>query len=381
MMKKQSNHCDNASAHSSQQLNPTPQNKVVRGNPSQHVECGTVGGATTMQRTRTANGKKSMRFIIIAFVLLGLSVLVAGGVMAAQYMFGDLTEVSLNYHELGVNENVAQISQDQGVKNIALFGVDSRTPGAIEGRSDSIMVVSIDQKNNSIKMLSILRDSYVPIDGYGQDKITHAYAYGGAPLAIKTINEAFHLDIQDYVSIDFSGFASVVDAMGGVEMEITNAERKQINIYANRDGLSAPRIESAGVVTLDGAQATAYSRIRKIDGDDQRANRQQKVLTALFKQLKTLPKTQYPSVVKTVMGYTETSLTIDQIMCFSPMALADITLDGNAVPSEELDDPIGGVYDGQWVWRYDLERASKRVHDFLYEKEQQETSDANGAAS
>lgn len=363
------------------QPKPTPQNKVVRGNLPPGVLQQTAGGTTNMAKSSTNNRAKSFRFIAIAFVLLLLSVLVAGGVMAAQYMFGDLTEVSLNYQELGVNENVAQISQDQGVKNIALFGVDSRKAGAIEGRSDSIMVVSIDQQKNTIKLLSILRDSYVPIEGYGQDKITHAYAYGGPSLAIKTINEAFHLDIQDYVSIDFAGFASVVDAMGGVEMEITNAERKQINIYANRDGLSAPRIESPGVVTLDGAQATAYSRIRKIDGDDQRANRQQKVLTQLFKQLKDLPKSQYPSLVKTVMGYTETSLTIDQIMGFAPMILSDIELKGNAVPSEELDDPIGGVYDGQWVWRYDLERAAKRVHEFLYEQELQTEGAGSQSAS
>lgn len=344
---------------------PSKSNKVVRGTPSAvpYAEHGVHTKAAVKHKSK----KKRKAILIVVSCFL---VLMALMLLAMQYMFGDLAIQTLNPDELGINKKLSELYDD--VKNIALFGVDTRDPENMEGRSDSIMVVSVDRKNNTIKLTSLLRDSLVPIEGYGKDKLNHAFSYGQAPLAIKTINQAFELDIEDYVAINFQGFSKVIEEIGGIEMEITEAERKQINIYANRDGLQAPKLESAGVVTLNGAQATAYARIRKIDGDDGRANRQQKVLEKLLQELKTIPKSQYPALIKTVMSLTETSLSVDQILAFAPMLLNDPSLERNMIPTEK-DNPDNARHNGMWVWKYDLEAAAKRLHSFIYE------SDSNDA--
>ena len=111
-----------------------------------------------------------------------------------------------------------------GVKNIAMFGVDSRD-GENEGRSDAIMVLSIDSRTHTLKMASFMRDSNVYIDGYGYDKLTHAYAYGGPELAVRTLNQNFQLDITDYITVNFYDMTEIVEAFGGVELELTGAAR------------------------------------------------------------------------------------------------------------------------------------------------------------
>ncbi len=117
---------------------------------------------------------------------------------------------------------------DSMVKNIALFGVDARD-NSNEGRSDVLAVLTVDNRRGKLKLTSILRDSQVYIDGYGYDKATHAYAYGGPELAIRTLNQNFHLDITDYVTVNFAEMAQIVDAFGGVEIALTADEKREIN--------------------------------------------------------------------------------------------------------------------------------------------------------
>ncbi len=329
--------------------------------------------------TKKSNKWPVKRKIFITVVSVVL-VLILAGFFIFQYLFAGLKTkpIAVPPQELEIDSSVAEKSKEYKIINIALFGVDSRNYDKNDGRSDSIMILSVDQKNNTLKLTSILRDSKVRIAGHGEDKIAHAYAYGGPELAIKTLNDNFRLDIQDYATVNFAGLAHVIDAVGGIDIEITEAERKQININANSDGLHAELVKTSGRVHLNGAQATAYARIRNIDSDNARADRQKKVLACMLENVKTLSMTEYPNLLRTVLPLVETSLSYTDIIGFAPMLLNELPLVQNSIPSD-ADHAVGGG--NPWVWKYDLDAAAKRLHAFIYEDDSSEGSAESISAS
>lgn len=176
-----------------------------------------------MSKNLNKKTKKKSSFkkkFLISFSLTCIFILsIAGGIFAYSYgLLYKIDQVELDKDDLSANSYVS----DNNIKNIALFGVDSSDGGY--GRSDSILILTIDKINNELKLSSIMRDSYVYIPGYGNDKITHAYAYGGPQLAIKTLNENFNLDIEDFATVDFESFPKIIDALGGIDINITQEE-------------------------------------------------------------------------------------------------------------------------------------------------------------
>ena len=174
--------------------------------------------------------------------------------------------------------------------NIALFGVDSRANDLTKNtRSDSIMIASINKYTNKIKLLSLYRDTYVFIPEHGYTKLNHAYAYGGPKLAIETINRNFDMNITDYITVNFSALTDVIDALGGVTINVTSEELNEVSRYAKDvariNGREWTKIEKAGEQTLTGVQATGYSRVRYLKGGDYaRAGRQRTVIDAIIKK-------------------------------------------------------------------------------------------------
>lgn len=311
----------------------------------------------------------------IAVTFMVLLILVGGGFF---YVFGYLlngltmTSITKDPDILGIQEGVLT---DSSVKNIALFGLDARE-NETTGRSDALMILTVDNRHDKLKITSILRDSEVSIDGYGYDKITHAYAYGGYELAINTINRNFNLDIEDYVTVNFIQMAEIVDAFGGVELNITEDEMNEIN-----NNLSMQQLESAdaniqdsdylhqsGDLLLNGNQAVAYARIRHLDSDDVRASRQQEVLMALMKSLKSKSKLEYPGLIRKIMPMCETSLDFGDIMNMAPIMFTDFQMETLSIPGEE-EQAYGAYLDsGAWVYEYDLTAASQHISRFIYEE-------------
>lgn len=323
-----------------------------------------IRGHVFMKKEKTQNtssNKKTQKkkspnkkfFIITACICF---IVFWGSFFAFRYVLGGLSirQIDDSAENLGLDADTAQKSKDSDITNIALFGIDTRDPEGTTGRSDSIIILSVDQKNNVVKMTSILRDSKVPIDGHGEEKITHAYAYGGPELAIKTINENFHMDIKDYATVNFSQLADVIDVIGGIDIQLTEEERKTLYIDEYSD---------SGYYHLDGATATKYARIRKIDSDSARADRQKYVLECMLSKVQSMSVFEYPSLLSTILPMVETSLGYTEIFAFSPMLLGDITIEETSVPNSE-DNAVGGG--DPWVWEYDLEKASQRIHEFIY---------------
>lgn len=300
---------------------------------------------------------------------------------------------------LGIREDaVVDSVRDDSITNIALFGVDSRN-SEFRGRSDVTMILTIDNRHNTVKMTSVLRDSLVHIEGdaYGggycdwDTKMNAAYSLGGPELAIRTLNQNFGLRIEDYVTVNFVNMAAIIDAFGGVEMEVTYDEVEEINLnlsnliwevedkrnedYANGiEGVNYPQVVDSDFMyatgdvdtyLLNGNQAVSYGRIRNIGSDFGRVDRQQKVLTALIGRVKIFGITEYPNLVKKLAPYVDTSLSIDDIISMLPILATDLKVERITVPDFEGETDLQDI---NYDLVYDLENAAKRMSAFMFEE-------------
>ena len=216
--------------------------------------------------------RKKVTILILSIVLVVILCGVGGSYFYGNYLFNKLQNVEIDKEDIGITEEIEEklSKYNNSIINIALFGVDAVDGGV--GRSDSIMIATLDTVHKKLKLTSIMRDSYVAIDGYGNDKINHAYAFGGPQLAIKTLNENFDLNIEDFASVNFETLPKIIDKIDGIELEIDKDEVKYMNDYIthlNRiNGTSEAYIEHAGVQHVSGTQALAFCRVRYTSGGD-----------------------------------------------------------------------------------------------------------------
>jgi len=234
---------------------------------------------------RKRNRKKSgfKRFLLTVLILLAL---LAGGLY---YLVGNIYD-KLNYDEIELL--ASEPLKDEGIVNVLLIGNDSRSNGE-DGRSDAMILVSINNRTKTIHMTSLLRDMYVEIPGYKNNRLNAAYSFGGAQLLLETIEQNLDIDVNRYVQVNFEAFANLVDAVNGIELELTGEEIEYVNAYLVEYNILTGRAEgtdymdttSAGVVHLNGPQALAYSRNRYLGTDFGRTERQRKVLEAVIKKL------------------------------------------------------------------------------------------------
>lgn len=333
-----------------------------------------------------SNMRRWKKAVIITAVSLLLVASIVVGVVVDTFSYDYNPNIDKKPpQELGF-ENVI----DQRVVNVALFGIDSRSKG-FKGNSDSIMVLSIDTEAKTVKIVSIVRDTLVPIEYKGSikyRKINTAYAWGGPELAIKTINQNFGLDITEYATVNFNGMAEIIDAVGGIDAELVSGEVVPVSksIYALngciKDVCDRLKIDpkpyyilEPGVHHLNGIQAVAYSRIRKTknvwgtNNDYGRTDRQRYVMEQLFNKALSLPKTEYIKLAKAMMPYTQTSLSLTEIMGLAwDVMLKSPTFSQSRVPLTDYQMPgknIKGV--GDCVY-YDLDYAKDILYAYFYQQ-------------
>lgn len=196
---------------------------------------------------------------------------------------------------------------DQGIINIMLVGEDRR-PGEGRQRSDSMILCCFNLNNNTLTMISFLRDSYVSIPGYKPEKMNAAYAHGGFNLLDQTMALNFGVHVNANVGVDFNGFTAIIDMLGGVDIKLTKAEAKWLNDHY---GYSM----TEGVNHMNGEVALNYSRIRKLDWDAKRAERQRNVLTALINRYKSKSLPEMLSLASQILsaGYVRTDMTSKEL--------------------------------------------------------------------
>ena len=203
---------------------------------------------------------------------------------------------------------------DKDVVNILLLGTDERTERFSDNaRADSIMILSLNTKKHTIKLASIERGIGVPVPGRNDDLITHTFRYGGAALTLQTVRECFNVDVDRYVRVNFSVFQKAIDAIGGVDITLTQAEAACLIQQKGQTAQSSIQSLAAGENHLDGKTALAYSRIRKIDSDWSRIKRQRNTIQAAINAVKGEDVFTLNKLVDTVLPMIETNLTKEEI--------------------------------------------------------------------
>ncbi len=329
------------------------------------------------------NRKKWQKATMIAAVAV---VLVASIVLSVfnsgvGYNYNKITN---DHEDLGI-ENII----DKDIVNVALFGIDTRNVKSFKGNSDSIMVLSLNTNTKKVKIISLMRDSFVPITYNGKttySKINSAYAKGGPELAIKVINTNFGLDITEYATVNFFGMVDIIDAVGGIEAELTAVEvaNQYVQPYAinaciseicSSLGVSAKEhyINTAGKQHLNGIQAVAYSRIRYVaniwgtNNDYGRTDRQRYVMEQLFNKALTIEKSQYIKLAKSLIPCTETSLSYSEIIGLAfDMLLESPSFEQARIPRDDMLMIQPKTSAGSVVY-YDLEFAKKLIRSFIYD--------------
>lgn len=309
--------------------------------------------------------KKTKKIIFISIaVVLGL---LLGG-FGVSYLYAqsllnkvEREKIDQSPEALGIDEEAAKKiesnEKSKNITNIALFGIDAED--GLTGRSDAIMILSIDENHGKLKLASIMRDSYVNIDGRGMDKINHAYAFGGPQLAVKTINSNYKLNIKDYVAVNFSTLPKLVDAVGGVDINIKDYELSELRDFG---------INSTGLQRLDGEQALMYARIRFVgNGDYERTERHRTILNSVFNKLMKQEKTKILSTISDILPMVKTNLTNNQIM--------DLALDAIEINPSKLEQtrfPADGYCQGKMIngvyyLTFDQEATNEQLYNFIFE--------------
>lgn len=310
--------------------------------------------------------------------LTTVSETLANNINAGGTIEGTTQKVNSRYNRwnsFGKSENAISVygktpiykveKKDPNVENILVLGTDSRDVTVERGRSDSIIIMSYNKSTGAIKMVSVLRDSLVPIEGHRWNRINAAYSFDGVGLAVNTINQLFDLDIQRFVVIDFNGVKDFINEVGGVDITLTQAESD----YYNRTGLMYKDVEP-GLCHMNGAMALSYMRTRKLDNDFGRTERQRNVIQSLATKIlteKSLPEiydlTDFAfKLVKTNISLTELTSVITSVV--TNAAASGLNLDSQHVPYSDA--YTYKYYNGMAIISFDVDDAAKRVNDFFY---------------
>lgn len=309
------------------------------------------------EKKEKKHSKLKVFFIIIAVILILLLIGVGIG-----YSFINSKLNKINYDK--INENTIEVTEGvtenlSGYRNIVLFGIDDAD--GYTGRSDCIIIFSINEQTKKVKMTSIYRDTYVEVPNHGYTKINHAYAYGGAALSMGTINRNLDLNIKEYVTINFQVVKDLVNEVGGVKINVTSAEASKI-----------PGITKAGTYNLTGEQALAYGRIRKIDTDYQRTERMRTVIDTVFSKIKKMSVAEMNKIADKILPELHTNITKSEI--------TEVMTD---VASYSIGESIGWPYkvNGKMinkVWYgvpQTLEESVEKLHKDLFDEENYQTTE------
>ena len=276
---------------------------------------------------------------------------------------------SLNEYLYEWANNGGDLRSSRNVINVLLVGLDSDTALEQGGRSDSLILVSLNKKTKKINMTSFFRDTwtYMNIGGSGRyGKLNSSYYYGSDEALIDTIEKDFKIDIDYYVAVDFSSFTDIINALGGLTVEVQQYEAE----YINRTTVHT--IDYGLAVKLTGAQALVFARIRHSDSDSDvsRTRRQRQVITALINSAKGASLSQLSSALDTLFKYVKTDLTKMQILSYAAQALANGWVNYEIVQTPISDEDVfrtGWVGD-QSVVLMDLPLAAQRVQEAIYGK-------------
>ncbi len=362
------------------------------------------------KKAKKKGWSKKKKAILIASIIIGFLLIVIGVIVAVIYHYINMIDVVTgdddSYEILSISslppderdlknslpdspeadkkaleeamrknleKNAKELVSDDNVLNILLIGCDARSKTG-RGRSDSMILLSINKNTKRVIMTSFLRDTWVEIPGVGPQRLNAAYFFGGPNLLMKTIEQNFHIRIDKYARVNFFSFIDAIDEIGGVTINVTDEELEYLNDYVkHEDGLlgkdpSADLLSDSGKHTLNGVQALAYARIRYVGTDFARTQRQRTVMEEMFKKAKGMSLTELDGFLEKVLPNVTTNLEKGEI--FSLILHASEYLDyertDQSIPN--LGSFKNMVIDGMMVLGIDFEKYSKELKESIYGK-------------
>ncbi len=325
---------------------------------------------------RQRRKRKLILFIVEVLVILIL--------LAALFVIIKLNKLNntgdLDEDKLNINIDAKTQELLDGYTNIALFGIDNRSTGKYEsGNSDCIMIASINNDTKEVRLISVYRDSFLAVDDDDNlRKLNAAYAKGGPTGAVAALNKNLDLDIKEYVAVDFNAVMEVVDALGGIELDISSKEAETMKIYINEMnevmGTNGTAVSGPGLQTVNGIQALAYCRDRYSGGDDYgRTERQRTVISKIVEKAKAASLPTLNKVIDKLFPDISTSLSSSEILGLAA-GIKDYELaDTQGWPFQLTTERMGGKL-GDVVVPTDLETNVNLLHQYLFDVEDYETT-------
>ncbi len=332
------------------------------------------------RRKRMTKRQRRKRKLIL-FVVEVLVILI---LLAALFVIIKLNKLNntgdLDEDKLNINIDAKTQELLDGYTNIALFGIDNRSTGKYEsGNSDCIMIASINNDTKEVRLVSVYRDSFLAVDDDDNlRKLNAAYAKGGPTGAVAALNKNLDLDIKEYVAVDFNAVMEVVDALGGIELDITDKEAETMKIYINEMnsvmGTNGTAVSGPGLQTVNGIQALAYCRDRYSGGDDYgRTERQRTVISKIIEKAKAASLPTLNKVIDELFPDISTSLSSSEILGLAA-SIKDYELaDTQGWPFQLTTERMGGKL-GDVVVPTDLETNVNLLHQYLFDVEDYETT-------
>ncbi|WP_347299666.1 LCP family protein [Clostridium perfringens] len=323
-----------------------------------------------MDKKKHFNFSKKQKITI--FSLLAILILIASVVGFFVFRFynhsyeGNTDPAKVNT----VDEDI-KFKEVPGITNILLLSSDAR-PGEDVSRSDSIMILTIDNINKKLKVTSLMRDMLVKIDGHGEEKLNHAFAYGGPTKTIETIQNNFGIKLNNYVIVDFNAFVKVIDAINGIEVTVKDYELDELNKYIlDGGGSEEDLLPSPGTYNLNGYQALSYARIRKVgNGEYERTERQRAVLQIALEKVKDMSTVKLVSLLNELFPYVKTNISLGNAMDYGFTALnvgkkCNFEIEQFRVPLDSISK--GGIINNNgWVFVIDKVETSKALQEFIF---------------
>lgn len=340
------------------------------------------GKSTNTKKTLSKKQQQQRKMMIVGIEIVCLLVLLV--VVFVWSFVGKINFNSFSEKDAGINEDLSDESRKilEGYTNVALFGLDNRSEGNYKGgQSDVIMIASINNETKEVKLLSVYRDTYLHVGNDVYSKANSAYAKGGAVQAVQMLNSNLDLNITEYVCVDFMAMVEVIDALGGIEVEITEQEMQIINDtlweYEEISGETLDMYDylwGSGVQNLTGPQATSYARIRSTAGDDfKRTSRQRIVLEAMLNKAKEADVSTLLDICEVAFDDISTSLSLTEIMNLAKDVKSYTIVSTSGFPFDMTTATISGK--GSCVVPISLENNVSQLYAYLFGAEGYVTSE------
>lgn len=314
--------------------------------------------------------QKNKKFKFAKVIIILLALLIAIPVFTFYSFYNKLNTTSASVEDT----YESKYEKVDGITNILLLGTDGREK-ELAYRSDCMMIATIDSNNKNIKLTSLARDTYVDIPGKGKGKLNAAYFWGKEKLLFQTIEENFEIKLDKFIQVDFDNLMNIVFILGGVEVDIKEHEIDSINemipgsygqcTYSNKGDMKL--LTSPGKQIINGYQAIAYTRIRKVDSAIYRDERQREVMLSVINTMKENDFSEYPHLLNTLLPYVSTNLTPQDIIniAFTAYNFKPLTIKQGQFPIIDNVHVKGGKYkNAGWVWLYDL-NSRQVLQDFI----------------